>query len=459
MKKNFKKTAAMLTAVSVLASGMTVFAANDAYSVGTETKANISQNAPEQVIKSTVKKLDDGEGSLAIASNDRVMDTYEWEVLKRTNRERLAEGLWPLSINDAMLYAAEVRAGELTINFEHTRPNGTEPWTVFDENSIAYAAAGENIAYGYNSPASVVEAWMNSSGHRANILSESFVHMGAGHTQGNKVDFWTQLFLDAGCNPRLTDLASDVDGASAYHVGTPIDSMPLALIAECEEHGACYIPVLSGMCTGLDVNKLGTQELAIEYNGYQIKAPITMHPFTDLGNAWYTDWTVESWLRGTMTGLDSTTFGPLQTLRRSQFAIMLYRMNGEPPVQYVNIFPDVVKDQWYTSAVLWANSAGVVTGYTDTGMFGTGDQILREQMAVMMYRYADYKGYDVSNKTDISRFADGAAVSAYAKDAMQWAVANGIITGKDNGTRIDPFGYASRAECAAIITRFQDLYE
>ncbi len=92
-------------------------------------------------------------------------------------------------------------------------------------------------------------------------------------------------------------------------------------------------------------------------------------------------------------------------------------------------------------------------------MFGPSDKINREQMAVMMYRYADYKGYDTGNKTDFDKFSDADSVNAYAEEAMKWAVGNGIITGKDNGTKLDPQGNATRAECATIIMRFMEKFE
>lgn len=100
---------------------------------------------------------------------------------------------------------------------------------------------------------------------------------------------------------------------------------------------------------------------------------------------------------------------------------------------------------------------GIVTGYTATGTFGPGDSITREQMAVMMYRYAAYKGYDVTKMTSLSRFPDGFAVSDYAVEAMQWIVDQGIITG-DNGC-LNPAGSATRVQCAAIITRFMETYK
>lgn len=134
---------------------------------------------------------------------------------------------------------------------------------------------------------------------------------------------------------------------------------------------------------------------------------------------------------------------------------MLYRVEGKPAVSFADRFVDVAKNDWFADAVIWANKAEVVTGYTDgSGKFGPTDPILREQMAVMMYRYAKSKGYDVSQKADFSKFEDAASVSKYAEEAMEWAVGTGIITGKYEGTQIDPQGKALRAECAIIFQRF-----
>ena len=162
---------------------------------------------------------------------------------------------------------------------------------------------------------------------------------------------------------------------------------------------------------------------------------------------------------GLMTGLNETTFGPYENLARAQFAVILHRMNGSPDMEYTNKFPDVADNQWYTDAILWANEAGVVGGYTDTGKFGPGDNINREQMAVMMYRYANYLGYDTSARADISKYTDAGNVNEFAKEAMSWAVGEGIITGKYNETQLDPQGNASRAECATIIMRFMEYYK
>ena len=184
-------------------------------------------------------------------------------------------------------------------------------------------------------------------------------------------------------------------------------------------------------------------------------------PFEDVWDnyeAWYYDavkYVHHKWL---MTGLNQTTFGPSESLARAQFATILYRMNDEPQMDYKALFSDVNSGMWYTNPILWAANEGVVTGYTN-GNFGPADQITREQMAVMMYRYAQSKGYDTEYKADFSYYQDAVYVSGFAQDAMRWAVGNGIITGTSNGTRLNPQGYANRAECATIIMRFCEAYD
>ena len=181
-------------------------------------------------------------------------------------------------------------------------------------------------------------------------------------------------------------------------------------------------------------------------------------PFTDVEeNSWYYDSVEYVYVNKLMKGVTDTTFAPKQTLTRAMFATILYRANGEPKVKYENTFSDVAEGKWYTNGIIWASEAGIVKGYGN-GVFGINDSITREQMAVMMYRYADYMKYDIRKNKDISSYSDAGEVSAYAVDAMKWAVGNGIIEGKSSSV-LDPRGQANRAECATIITRFEKLYQ
>ncbi len=176
--------------------------------------------------------------------------------------------------------------------------------------------------------------------------------------------------------------------------------------------------------------------------------------FVDISETdWFVDYVQFVYDHKIMTGLDSTHFGPASVLSRGQFATILYRMEEQPEVEYEEIFPDVPDETFYTKAVIWASSKGIITGYEDH-TFGPADRITREQMALMMYRYADYKKYDVSAGEALD-FEDASLVSPFAKTAVEWAVATEIISGNLDGT-LAPQGEASRAVCATIIKRFQE---
>lgn len=185
--------------------------------------------------------------------------------------------------------------------------------------------------------------------------------------------------------------------------------------------------------------------------------------------AFYQDVTEDDWFydavylmaeKDLMTGIvPGEIFGANQVLPRAQFAEILYRMSGEEKVEAGQEFLDVPEDAWYADAVAWAAKNKIVTGYADGETFGPADPITREQMAVMLYRYAQYKGYDMSASGDYSKFEDASKVSTFAEAAMQWAVGNGIILGREDGTILDPQGDTLRCECAVMLARALQIFE
>lgn len=123
--------------------------------------------------------------------------SFAQQVVDLVNRERAKEGLAPLTMDETLNQAALVRAKEIQTSFSHTRPNGSGFATAIKEAGAAYRTAGENIAWGQDSPEEVVEAWMNSAGHRKNIMNASFTRIGVGHLQnGAGTDYWAQLFTN-----------------------------------------------------------------------------------------------------------------------------------------------------------------------------------------------------------------------------------------------------------------------
>ncbi len=135
---------------------------------------------------------------------------------------------------------------------------------------------------------------------------------------------------------------------------------------------------------------------------------------------------------------------------------ILYRAEGEPEVSGENPYTDVAEGTWYSDAVAWADANGIVKGFGD-GTFGPNENITREQIAAIMMRYADYKGVDTGARADLSGYADADDISDWAYENMQWANAEGLITGRSNNMLV-PQGNTTSAETAAILMRFCEKY-
>ena len=180
--------------------------------------------------------------------------------------------------------------------------------------------------------------------------------------------------------------------------------------------------------------------------------------FTDVeAGAWYVSAVQYAYDNGIMGGKSATTFEPNANLTRAEFATVLYSQSGRPSVTYRPVFKDVEEGAWYTNPVLWAYENGIVGGYAN-GNFGTSDKITREQLALMMYKYAKAKGYDTTAESVVlEKFSDEAQISTWAREAIQWAASHVIMSGKGNGADgkplLDPQGNATRAECAAMMKK------
>lgn len=176
-------------------------------------------------------------------------------------------------------------------------------------------------------------------------------------------------------------------------------------------------------------------------------------PFTDVAvGDWYYDAVAYVYENGLMTGTSGTLFSPNATTTRAMIVTILYRLEGSPVANGSAGFTDVAYGTWYTAAVNWAAANEIVTGY-GSGKFGPMDPITREQMAAILFRYADFKGMDTTARADLSGYTDAGDISAYAVEAMSWANAEGFITGT-TATTLKPQGSATRAQVATILTRY-----
>ena len=158
--------------------------------------------------------------------------------------------------------------------------------------------------------------------------------------------------------------------------------------------------------------------------------------------------------RGLLQGVGGDRFDPDGVLTRAMLVTVLYRLEGQPEGAEA-AFSDVAVEAWYASAAAWAAEAGIANGVSG-GAFAPERSITRQELAAMLYRYAGYAGLDTSARQPLTAFADGAERAGWAEEALSWALATGLLTGKDGG-RLDPAGNASRAEVAAVLERLVGL--
>lgn len=221
--------------------------------------------------------------------------------------------------------------------------------------------------------------------------------------------------------------------------------------SDVEYYRVTFYDGLTGECEFIKVKKL-IEDVAVVFNDVST-------------TSWFHDAVQFVYENGIMTGMNATTFGPANKVSRAQFVTMLHRIAGAPTCEYDGRFKDVSKGTWYTEPVAFAIESGVSSGGYGNGMFGPADSITREQMAVMLRRFAYFMGYksSASVTTDINSFPDANKMSTFAKEAMEWAIQAGLISGKEDAATgakyLDPQGKTSRAEVAMIIMRFYNNFD
>ena len=183
---------------------------------------------------------------------------------------------------------------------------------------------------------------------------------------------------------------------------------------------------------------------------------MTDMPFIDVSKKdWFYLGASYVYSKGIMSGRDKIHFMPAEKLQRQDMILMLYRSEGSPHVNYRPVFSDVTSDHYFKDAAIWAYDNNIMKG--SNGKLGVGDDITREDFALVLYRYAKSKGLDVSEHVNLNWYEDGSNVSEYAREAMGWAVGKKIITGQE-GSKLDPQGKTDRAATATMFMRFLTSY-
>lgn len=429
--------------------------------------------------------------TLGIEGNE--VYTQAYKVLEMVNKERNAVGLGSLVMDEDLLDAAMLRAAECVLYYSHTRPNGEDCFSASSKMS------GENIAIGYTSAEAVMNGWMNSPGHKANILNTSFQSIGIGCFYDGYGYTWTQCFgrssgqagakrtdryaeydlsaLEENANVMLEDATFTLDagekaqlnmrvvnqGFSYFIVDIDPDSYTWSSDSDVVKVDAKGLITAkkagSAVVTGVNKgNSNNTLTCLVTVN--QPNKVSVVDAFSDIkSGAWYVNAIQYAYDYKIMKGRTDGTFAPNANITRADFATILYNMRNNPNVTAGNIFKDVADGKYYTKPVLWAYENGIAQGYPN-GNYGVADNIQREQLALMLYRYGKLIGYDLSYTKGClkGKFVDENNVSSWAVTAMEWAVSQGIMSGKGNASdphnyRLDPKGNATRAECASMIMK------
>lgn len=347
----------------------------------------------------------------------------EWDVLVLVNQERLAAGLEPLSIFPTLQRAADIREEELGSFYSHDRPNGTSCDTVLNDVQLSLSVFGENIASGQRTPEEVMSDWMNSTGHRANILDSREVHLGVGYngSKGMYGTSWVQLFLNSRC--RIKSIAPSQDSVVCPQ-GARVEDLGVYLVAECSVHGACYLPLMSEMCPEFDSSVPGTYRVTVNaYSGVttEIQVKVTEKlTFTDVPDyfAESVSWAVG---QGITVGTGDGLFGSEDTCSQAHILTFLWRAKGEPEPGIPNPYQGLDEKEYYAKPAIWAYEQGIFTSAT----FDPDAPCTRGEVVTYLWKLAGRPtGYASGG------FAD---VPAELADAVNWAAAQGITLGIGGG--------------------------
>ena len=216
------------------------------------------------------------------------------------------------------------------------------------------------------------------------------------------------------------------------------------------------IAVTLKAATGYVLTQEGNNTYTIAYagGGTPSEPEEPTWPFTDVteGDDWFYDAVAYVYENGIMAGTDETTFEPTMELDRAMAAQLFYNLEGKPAVTGDSTFTDVTSGHWAVDAITWAAQNDIVAGIGG-GLYDPDSNVTREQFAVMLYKYARFKGYDLTATGDLTQFPDAGSISSWAETALSWANGNGLINGHENGT-IDPKGSTIRAQAASIMANF-----
>ena len=437
-----------------------------------------NNNTTLDISATKLEKLEDG--SYRVLTTIKIDGYYDYqkanEVLTIVNKERANNGLSALKMDRSLLETAMQRAAESSIYWDHIRPDGSYCFTANSKMTR------ENIACGAWTAEQVMNMWMNSSGHKANILSSDSKSIGIGCFNYNGVNYWVQCFGEneaegttitenKNATSKINIEADYVDlrlerssmelkiGESQYNVIENYECSYGLQLVKLNADSAIWKSSNEKIATVDDYGNVkgitpGKVTISAIIGEMKLTYEVTIKlPFDDVNEKdWFYNAVKYTYCNKIMSGLNGNTFSPSSKLTRGMLVTILHNMEGKPKVTGTSKFADVQnKNIYFYNAVVWASNNNVVSGYAN-GKFGPDDNITREQLTTILYNYCRYKGKYKTVHADYSKFTDNNKISDFAKWGMNWAVGNQIVNGS-NG-KLNPQGTATRAEAAAMISNY-----
>lgn len=402
--------------------------------------------------------------SLNVTNGGVIYFTFEQQNSGSPTEEPIASGTYTLEVkNDESKVVGTTAITLAKVSFE---PNGGD-----DAPDAFYGAAGDTVKLPADKP---TKTGYNFAGWKAGEDAETF-KAGAAYLMGSE-----DVTLTAQWNRRNSGGGAPSGGGGGSAVTeyavtvSTADNGSVAVSPKNAEKGDTVTVTVtpdegyvleSLTVTDKDGDKVSTTKgedgkytFTMPGSTVTVKAvfaeegTVSELPFEDVKvEQWFYEAVKYVYDNELMNGISATEFNPNGLLTRGTIAQVLFNLEGAD-ADAAAVFDDVPADAWFADAVNWAAANNIVTGYGD-GTFGPDNNITREQMAAILYRYAQFKGYDVSAKGDLTAFTDGDNVSEWATDALAWCVGAKLINGRDNGT-VDATGTATRAEIAQIFMNF-----
>ncbi len=375
------------------------------------------------------------------------VDKEEWEILARTNIERAKTGAQLLGMVSSLQDACNIREKEMHEKFSHTRPDGTNFSTAISAGFKA-AGFGENLASctpGHQNPERAITTWMDSPGHRANILNQNYTYMGVGEDGTYAI----QIFA-IGKNP----IVSFTTSAGTTHFADKYEMMKEYAICKTADGTESYLPLNVKYMTEVDGGyqmKLNSSVPVIFTIGdgtaeTGTQQTVSAPSFSDVAAGAYYEaavkWAVEKQIT---TGTSATKFSPDNTCTRAQILTFLWRAVGSPKATAGNPFADVKESDYYYDAAVWANEKGMVSGTT----FGADTPCTRASTVTYLWLNAGAPWTD----SEIE-FADVDMDAEYA-EAVAWAVEEGVTSGT-SATTFSPENICSRGQIVTFLNRALD---